>query len=78
MTALSDQRGNTTTFSYDELDRVIARRDPLGFATTYEYDPEGNVIATVDRLGRRTTINYDKLNRREQVKYVDDTVNYTY
>jgi len=78
MTALTDQRGNTTTFSYDELDRVTARRDPLGFATTYEYDPEGDVIVTVDRLGRRTTVSYDKLNRREQMTYVDATVNYTY
>jgi uncharacterized protein (TIGR03437 family) len=76
--SLTDQRGNTTTFSYDELDRVIARRDPLGFATTFEYDPEGNVIATVDRLERRTTVVYDKLNRREQVTYVDATVNYSY
>lgn len=78
MTALTDQRGSTTTFVYDELDRVIARRDPLGFVTTYEYDPEGNVIATTDRLGRRTTVGYDKLNRREQVTYVDAVVNYTY
>lgn len=78
LTALSDQRGSTTTFIYDNLYRVIARRDPLGFTTSYEYDPEGNVITTTDRLGRRTTVNYDKINRREQMTYVDAVVSYTY
>jgi RHS repeat-associated protein len=78
LTSLIDQRNNTTSFFYDELDRVVETRNPLGHSTTMDYDAEGNVVSMVDRLGRTTNITYDALNRPITVQYADATVNYAY
>ena len=36
--ALTDQRGNTSTFGYDAASRLVSELDPLGNATYYRYD----------------------------------------
>ncbi|MGE0133429.1 MAG: RHS repeat-associated core domain-containing protein [Blastocatellales bacterium] len=75
---VQDQRGYTTTFTYDRAHRPQTRRDPTGRVATVEYDAIGNARVATDRLGRRIEIDYDKLNRPQQTRYNDATVNYGY
>ena len=62
LSAVTDQEGLTTQFSYlsspaHYLDQVI---DPLGrMAVRTEYDAQGRAIATVDALGNRAELVFD-------------------
>jgi YD repeat-containing protein len=65
----TSRRGQTTTFGFDDLNRVVQQTDPLvageteaGVSTT-GYDDVGNVTVTVDQRGARRQFTYDKLNR---------------
>lgn len=54
----------TESLEYDELGRVIARRDSAGHVkATYEYDANGNVTKATDAVGNVTTMTYDALDR---------------
>jgi RHS repeat-associated protein len=76
---LQDQRGNTTTWTYDELYRATGMRDPLGRASVIEsYDANDNVKVSVDRLGRKVFTDYDELDRTKKVTYADAVVDYQY
>jgi YD repeat-containing protein len=55
--------GQSTTFHYDELNRVERVVDALGNSTYTSYDANGNVHTRTDQLGRVTTYEYDELNR---------------
>ena len=45
--------GNSTSYSYDVMDRLETRTDPLGLAESYQYqyDGNGNLMRFVDRKG---------------------------
>ena len=43
--ATTDANNNTTTFSYDALDRVARVTDPMGRVTNYGYDPLSRQIS---------------------------------
>jgi RHS repeat-associated protein len=54
----------SASIEYDELGRVIARRDSAGnVKASYEYDANGNVTKVTDALGNVTTMTYDALDR---------------
>jgi RHS repeat-associated protein len=62
---VTDQNGRTTTYSYDDADRLIAVTDaatPAG-VTQYQYDSENNLINLTDALGRTTHFDYDENGR---------------
>jgi len=59
----TDPNGNTTSYSYDAVDRRVTSVDPTGYTTTTVYDPAGNVIQTTDPRGNTTTTIYDADNR---------------
>jgi RHS repeat-associated protein len=61
--SITDTYGRTTTYKYDDANRLIRTIGPAGNETTTEYDQAGNLIATTDALGRTTTYGYDELNR---------------
>jgi len=64
----------TGSVDYDELGRVIARRDSAGSVKiSYEYDANGNVTKVSDALGPVTTITYDAL---DQVSTSTDAAGY--
>ncbi len=54
---------NKTVYTYDNMDRVQTRTDPLLRQEVYSYDVNGNVISLQDRRGKVTTFNYDELDR---------------
>jgi RHS repeat-associated protein len=65
----TDRRGQTTTYVYDSLNRVVAVYDPLlagqsiRGVTGTTYDDAGNKLTTTDQNGAVTEWTYDDLNR---------------
>jgi len=74
-TSLTDDNGNQTRFSYDNLNRLVTEKNgvctPPGVADrcdspgtiTYEYDQEGNVVQQTDENGTLSRKHYDARNR---------------
>ncbi|WP_406739532.1 DUF6531 domain-containing protein (plasmid) [Streptomyces sp. NBC_00853] len=69
---VTDPRGNvsganpaafTTTYTYDDANRVLSMKDPSGKTATNTYDKAGNLKTTTDTAGRVTTYIYDAANR---------------
>ncbi|MGE3376456.1 MAG: SMP-30/gluconolactonase/LRE family protein [Vicinamibacteria bacterium] len=59
-----DERGTTSYFSYDRLNRQTHREDSVDFAPTYMgYDAVGNMVVDVDALGFASYFTFDVLNR---------------
>lgn len=55
--------GLMTSYVYDNMDRVIARIDPLQRQESYQYDLGGNLTQYTDRRGKVATLTYDALDR---------------
>jgi|GEM_PF-3320081 len=53
-----------SSVDYDELGRVIARRDSAGnIKVSYTYDADNNITKVTDALNRSTTVDYDAFSR---------------
>ena len=77
--SLTDERGNTTSYVYDVLDRLIQRTNPLNQREYFSYNNEGYMTSHLNRLGELTTYNYDKTNQLVRRKIVNEnTYNYSY
>jgi RHS repeat-associated protein len=69
LTSVADRRGNTTTYDYDTLGRVVRRTQPKPDASQanpverWTYDPNGNVASAVDPTGARSEYSFDDLGR---------------
>ncbi len=61
--AYRDDRGNTTSFSYDALDRLIEQQHADGTRWTFRYDRDGNLTSSSDPRGVVTRFTYDALER---------------
>jgi len=77
--------GNTTSYTYDELNRLLTETNQLGFTRSYQYDAVGNLLTISDRNGRIRSFNYDRLNRKTAEHWLDGddgnpirTINSTY
>jgi len=74
---VTEPNDNDTVYTYDALDRLISRTDPLGNTWRYEYDDNGNLRYYRDAEDRTTELVYDKLDRLTLVIYPDgSTVDY--
>src|SRR5262249_32501295 len=60
---LQDADNNTTTWDYDNLDRVKVETNSLNKKRHYSYDANGNLTQYIDRNSRTTNYTYDHLNR---------------
>ncbi|MFO0700398.1 MAG: hypothetical protein U0236_14350 [Nitrospira sp.] len=67
--APQDAKTQTTTYLYDEMDRLKTRKDTLDRAESYLYDKAGNLSQFTDRKGQVSTFGYDALNRRTSATY---------
>lgn len=81
LTERVSRRSETTTYVFDDFNRVVAQIDPLVDGETepgkvrYQYDDVGNQTAVVEQNGARTETAYDKANRpRTQTVYVRQQV----
>ncbi len=69
----------TWTQTYDVMDRLSGRTDPLGRSESYAYDLAGNLTKFTDRKGQITTYTYDPLNRLTGLAFADgSTTTITY
>ncbi len=59
------------TYTYDVMDRLKTRTDPLGRTETYDYDFLGNLIKLTDQKGQVATFTYDPLNRLATAQWAD-------
>ena len=64
-----DGRNNTTTYTYDSMDRLATRKDALLNIESSQYDGVGNLFQFTDRRNKVTTITYDALDRLSFVGY---------
>jgi YD repeat-containing protein len=76
---VTDARNNTTGYTYNSMDRVATRTDPLSRQETYAYDNNGNLTSVTDRKSQTTTLAYDALDRLTTRTYHDSsTISYTW
>ncbi len=80
---LTDPISNTTTWTYDRLNRVTKERNTLNKDRLWEYDAASNVTEYTDRNGRVTEYDYDNLHRRTSETWLDgmsvvNTLEYEY
>jgi uncharacterized protein RhaS with RHS repeats len=48
-----------TTYTYDSMDQMATRTDPLGGVDRYTYNLAGDLTAQQDRRGQVATLEYD-------------------
>ncbi len=82
--AVTDARGQTTSFAYNGVGQLIRRTNPLGQVTTFTYDLARNLVLTVDAKGQRLEFSYDAANQlvqkvlKDAAGVVTDTVTLAY
>lgn len=64
----------STTYSYDNLNRLTVTSYPDGMSETYGYDNNGNVVKKVDKASIKTLSSYDSLNRVSATTYCGTTI----
>jgi RHS repeat-associated protein len=69
--AQRDRAGSVTTFTYDQVNRLIMTVDPETRLTQYGYDPAGNLTQLIDQNGNNTWWLYDGRNRVAKKIYAD-------
>ena len=62
-TATTNAQGNTVTYSYDALNRLVRTTDTLGHVTELAYDNRDNLISVTDANAHRWRFEYDRVNR---------------
>ena len=62
---ITDQRGNTTSMTYDSAGRMLTRSAPasLGYKESWTYDSAGNILSHTDGRGNKTTYTYNASNK---------------
>ncbi|MGI8641620.1 MAG: hypothetical protein ACR2MG_16950, partial [Pyrinomonadaceae bacterium] len=76
-----NQGGQTRSFTYSSLSRLLSAQNPESGTIGYQYDNNGNLTSKTDARPITTTYTYDALNRVMQRSYSDGTtptVTYTY
>lgn len=64
----------STSYDYDELDRMTTVTDSIGNITKHAYDSRNNIVRTTDSLGNVTRYEYDVYNRKErEIRELTDT-----
>jgi len=56
----TDYQGSTTTFTYDDSNRLVAMRNPAYLQASYHYDGAGRLLSRILSNGASTLYNYDK------------------
>ncbi len=65
-----DDELNTTTYSYDNLDRLVSRTEADGTSATYLWNEEHNLAQHDDANGSSAGYSYDDANRLTQITVV--------
>lgn len=70
---LTDPEGNTTTWVYDNLNRVIEETNELDDTRYFSYDANSNLVQKIDCDDRYTEYEYDALDRLIEERWLDET-----
>lgn len=62
----SDDSANTTSYTYDALDRLVSTTDALQGVAQYGYDAQDNLVSVQDPRGNTTNYQYDGLGNLTQ------------
>ncbi|MFV2175706.1 RHS repeat-associated core domain-containing protein [Actinomadura sp. LOL_016] len=73
LTRVTDARGHTTVYRYNERHQIVEVVDPLGNATRSEWDDGDRLLSTTDPLGATTRYSYDDRGNLVRVDYPDGT-----
>jgi RHS repeat-associated protein len=72
------QGGQTRTFTYSSLSRLLSAINPESGLFQFTYDASGNLLTKTDARNISTTFTYDALNRATFRNYSDSTPDVTY
>jgi YD repeat-containing protein len=61
--ARGDQNSRTTTYTYDDADRLVSVTDAEDHVTQYAYDTENNLLSITEGANRVTSFEYDAMGR---------------
>ncbi len=78
---ITTSNSQSTTYKYDNLNRLVQTTYPDGTFESYTYDNNGNLVTKTDRKGVRTAYAYDSLNRIITITYQGSSItsdNYSY
>jgi YD repeat-containing protein len=76
---VTDPKNQTTSYSYDFMNRLESVLQPGDGLTSYEYDTHGNLISVTDAEDQETTYLYDDLGRMVSTTSPDtETQTYVY
>ena len=78
---LTTSTGESTTYTYDNLNRLTQTSYPDQTIEQYRYDTSGNLATKIDRRSLTTQYSYDSLNRIMSISYpgtITASDNYTY
>ena len=76
---LEFENGNTTSYYYDAMKRIIRKVDSIIGVTNYTYSPAGDLLSETDALGNKKTYTYDDFGNK--ISFTDArgyTTSYTY
>lgn len=78
-TEIYARRANrTSSYAYDDFDRLITKTDTHNKTVNFSYDLNGNRIRITDPDGILTSYEYDGLNRVQSVRTAQGVTQYTY
>jgi RHS repeat-associated protein len=69
LVGFTDPLGHATSWTHDNMERVVTRVDPLLRQDSFSYDKNGNLVSYTDKKGQVTTFSYDALNRNTMVGF---------
>jgi RHS repeat-associated protein len=79
LSAVTDQNGNVTTYTYNSLRRLTATTSPDGAREVYAYYLDGLLQTKTDRKNQAIAYTYDRLKRVSAKSYPNATsITYTY
>lgn len=64
ITSITDGVGNTTSYRYDSVGRVIEQVDPRGNSVYFSYDMMNRLLSQTDSLGNEQIYTYDGVGNR--------------
>ena len=73
MSAHEDRNANTTSYAYDDENRLEILTDPVGLVTTFDYGPDGKLAAVTDPGARVSRFDYDLDGNLVKLTYPDAT-----
>ena len=74
-----DALNQTTQYTYDKNNRLLATTDPEGHTTSQTYDELGNIATKKDGRNNQTTYQYDEYNRLNKVTNAkNESTEYSY